>query len=726
MTAMSATFHKPRILIADDDAGSRLLMRSALERGEFHVLEAGDGAAAVALLAQHRCDAVLMDVEMPRMDGFTACAAIRATPGGVNLPIMMVTGRNDLESVDRAYQVGATDFLPKPINWGLLAHRVRYLVRGGRLVQDLEDSEGRQRALLAAMPDLLLVIDGDDRVVDELGAAAAHPLLAHRTAKGESLRTLLSDAAAVMLIHAIASSRLEQRRIELEFDADTSTGQRRFETRVVPYDAGRTMLLLRDVTERHHAQARIHELAYFDALTKLPNRQFFEQALADAIEESRASNESFALMRIEIDGLKRVHDSLGPAFGDGVTVGAAERVQMILAPSGSGPVTAQIARLGAADFVALVRHVAARDDIEQLQRRIAQGFALPISHRQRDFFLTASMGASLYPEHAQDVDALLRTASAALSAAKGLGTARAAIYDNKIHAHGLARIELEHDLRRALDRNELFVVYQPQLDLATGRIAAVESLVRWQHPARGLVPPMEFVPIAEEAGLIERLSDFVLRESLRQVAAWRRAGARDLRVAVNISGLHFGAADFARWVESELAAAGVPGSALELEITESMLMADEAAAARTLAAVRALGVHVAIDDFGTGYSSLAYLKNFALESLKIDRSFVSDLVQGRQQAAICRAIVAMGRQLGLRVVAEGVESLEQLEILRDLGCDLAQGYLIARPLAVTDVTRLIDEWRERPGQALAGFAFPRADAALSDSEADALLRRGIA
>jgi diguanylate cyclase (GGDEF)-like protein len=719
------TEQRPRILVVDDDAGSRLLMRSALERGQFSVVEAPDGAAAVALVGQDTCDAVLMDVEMPRMDGFTACATIREMPHGANLPIMMVTGRNDLASVDRAYEVGATDFLPKPINWGLLAHRVRYLVRGGRLVQDLNASERRHRALLGAMPDLLLVVDSNDRVVDQLGATAAHPLIGPEGAHGRSLRSLVGDATAESLEQAVGASRSMGRRVELEFDARTTQGERRFETRVLPYDIGRTLLLLRDVTERHHSQARIHELAYFDALTKLPNRQFFEVSLAEAIAEASASGESFALIRIGVEGLKRIHDGLGSAIGDGVTVAASERLQAVLTPTEVGPVTLPLARIAADEFVVLARHIANAGDVEQLNRKIVQSFMQPVHYRQRDFFLTTFTGASLYPDHAADVEMLMRSASAALGVAKDAGAVRSAIYDKQIHDRATSRLELETDLHRALEQNELFVVYQPQIDIASGRIVAVESLVRWRHPTRGIVPPIEFIPIAEEAGLIERLSEFVLRESLRQVAEWRANGAESLRVAVNISGLHFGGSDFARWVESELAAAGMPGSALELEITESMLIADEAAAGRTLAAVRALGVHVAIDDFGTGYSSLAYLKNFALESLKVDRSFVADLARGRQQAAICSAIIAMGRQLGLIIVAEGVESLEQLSILRDLGCTLAQGYVIARPLPAEEVTEMLALWRAKPGAGLPGFTFT-GTAPLSDAEAEAVLQRGSA
>ena len=677
------------VLIVDDDAGSRLLMRRALERSGFVVSEAADGAAAIAAVEAGDCDAVLMDVEMPIMDGYEACKAIRARSGGAHLPIMMVTGRDDVASINQSYQAGATDFLAKPINWNLLGHRVQYLVRGGRLVQELEASEGRQRAMLDALPDLLLVIDAQDRIVDRLGAAENHPFLGDGVKHEQKLAELVDGDAARAIAHALDDCRVRNDRTEVEFECIRDGVERRFETRVVPYVRGRTLLVLRDVTDRHRAANRIRELAFFDPLTQLPNRQYLLQLLEEARREASTTGERFAVVRINLDQFKRINDSIGHGAGDALLQAVALRLGTFLKLESDGAVTMPLARLAGDEFAVAIRHLQSDADVQKAIANITAAFASPYLIRRRDFFVTCTIGIAIFPDHGSFADELLRTAGLALHEAKTSGGNRGVIYSEHMRARSVARLELETELRRALEQNELFLVYQPQIELATGRIASVEALVRWRHPTRGIVPPDEFIPVAEESGLIVPLSDLVMRQALKQIAVWWQAGCRDLRVAVNVSGAQFEAPGFPDWVFAHLDENGLPGACLELEITESLLMADETAAALAVRAVRELGVHVAIDDFGTGYSSLAYLKHFPIESLKIDRSFVADLGRDSNDAAICAAIIAMGRQLGLKIVAEGVETREQLEFLATHGCTLAQGFYIARPVEADEMTKLL-------------------------------------
>jgi len=677
------------VLIVDDDAGSRLLMRRALERSGFVISEAADGTAAVAAVEAGECDAVLMDVEMPSMNGYDACKAIRARAGGTHLPIMMVTGRDDVASINQSYQAGATDFLAKPINWNLLGHRVQYLVRGGRLVQELEESEGRQRAMLDALPDLLLVVDLQGRIVDRLGATGNHPFLAGGMKVDQKIVELVSGDAARAITHALDDCRVRNERTEVEFECMREGVERRFETRIVPYDRGRLLLVLRDVTERHRAANRIRELAFFDPLTQLPNRQYLLQLLEEARREAATTGERFAVVRINLDEFKRINDSIGHGAGDALLQAVASRLGTFLKLEQDGAVTMPLARLAGDEFAVAIRHLQSDGDVQSAISNITAAFASPFLIRHRDFFVTCTIGIAIFPDHGSFADELLRTAGLALHEAKTLGGNRGVIYSEHMRARSVARLELETDLRRALEANELFLAYQPQIELATGRIASVEALVRWRHPTRGIVPPDEFIPIAEESGLIVPLSDLVMRQALKQIAQWWQDGCRDLRVAVNVSGAQFEAPGFPDWVFAHLDEAGLPGACLELEITESLLMADEAAAALAVRAVRELGVHVAIDDFGTGYSSLAYLKHFPIEALKIDRSFVADLGRDSNDAAICAAIIAMGRQLGLKIVAEGVETKEQLQFLATHGCTLAQGFYIARPMEAAEMQKVL-------------------------------------
>lgn len=713
------------VLIVDDDAGSRLLMRRALERSGFTISEAADGNAAVAAVETGECNAVLMDVEMPVMNGYEACQAIRARPGGAHLPIMMVTGRDDVASIDQSYKVGATDFLAKPINWNLLGHRVQYLVRGGRLVQELEQSEGRQRAMLDALPDLLLVVDSQDRIVDRLGASDNHPFLVGGMKADQKLAELVNGDAARAITHALEDCRVRNERTEVEFEAMRDGVERRFETRIVPYDTGRLLLVLRDVTERHRAANRIRELAFFDPLTQLPNRQYLLQLLEEARREAATTGERFAVVRINLDQFKRINDSIGHGAGDALLQAVASRLGTFLKLERDGAVPMPLARLAGDEFAVAIRHLQSDSDVQSAISNITAAFASPFMIRHRDFFVTCTLGIAVFPDHGSFADELLRTAGLALHEAKTSGGNRGVIYSEHMRAKSVARLELETELRRALEANELFLAYQPQIELASGRIASVEALVRWRHPTRGVVPPDEFIPVAEESGLIVPLSDLVMRQALKQVATWWQQGCRDLRVAVNVSGAQFEAPGFPDWVFAHLDEAGLPGACLELEITESLLMVDETAAALAVRAVRELGVHVAIDDFGTGYSSLAYLKHFPIEALKIDRSFVADLGRDSNDAAICAAIIAMGRQLGLKIVAEGVETKEQLQFLSTHGCTLAQGYFIARPVEAPEMAKLLNigsAGGEGPVLAMPLPSRRGIDVPLADYEAELLLK----
>jgi diguanylate cyclase (GGDEF)-like protein len=711
------------VLIVDDDAGSRLLMRRALERAGFVISEAADGSAAVAAVEAGDCNAVLMDVEMPAMNGYEACKAIRARPGGAHLPIMMVTGRDDVASINQSYQAGATDFLAKPINWNLLGHRVQYLVRGGRLVQQLEETEGRQRAMLDALPDLLLVVDMQDRIVDRLGFTENHPFLAGGMRQDQQIAELVAGDAARAITHALDDCRVRNERTEVEFECMRDGVERRFETRIVPYDKGRLLLVLRDVTERHRAANRIRELAFFDPLTQLPNRQYLMQLLEEARREAATTGERFAVVRINIDNFKRINDSIGHGAGDALLQAVASRLGTFLKLERDGAVTMPLARLAGDEFAVAIRHLQSDADVQHAINNITAAFASPYLIRHRDFFVTSTIGIAIFPDHGSFADELLRTAGLALHEARTAGGNRGVIYSEHMRARSVARLELETDLRRALEANELFLAYQPQIEVASGRIASVEALVRWRHPKRGIVPPDEFIPIAEESGLIVPLSDLVMRQALRQISEWWKAGCRDLRVAVNVSGAQFEAPGFPDWVFAHLDEAGLPGACLELEITESLLMVDEAAAALAVRAVRELGVHVAIDDFGTGYSSLAYLKHFPIEALKIDRSFVADLGRDSNDAAICAAIIAMGRQLGLKIVAEGVETREQLQFLATHGCTLAQGFYIAKPVEAAEMGKLLKIGTDDTAMIPVTVTTRNGvDVPLADYEADMLLK----
>ena len=433
-----------------------------------------------------------------------------------------------------------------------------------------------------------------------------------------------------------------------------------------------------DITERKMSEDRIRYLAQHDELTGLPNRTAFQQAVAHAIEQSRRYDRKIAVFFVDLDRFKYINDSLGHDAGDTVLKEVALRLRGGLR---AGDV---VARQGGDEFVVLVEEFVTENDLTGIARKMMEAFAHPFFLGGQEFLLTASVGIGTFPLDGNDMQSLLKAADIAMYRAKESGKNNFQFYAPQMNAHTLERLALEASLKRALERNELRLYYQPKLDLSTRRITGMEALLRWEHPELGLMPPLQFIPIAEETGLIMPIGTWVMREACRQAKAWERAGLGDLKMAVNLSRRQFQQDTLLEEVVAALADAGLDASHLELEITESTVMQKPELAADLLGALDELGVSIAIDDFGTGYSSLAYLKRFPVDVLKIDRSFVKDLPDDPDDAAITRAVIALARSLELQVVAEGVEQSRQLEYLAAHGCDQAQGYFIGKPMPAAD------------------------------------------
>jgi diguanylate cyclase (GGDEF)-like protein/PAS domain S-box-containing protein len=446
-------------------------------------------------------------------------------------------------------------------------------------------------------------------------------------------------------------------------------------------EAGRPTRLagsLADVTHRKLAEAQLAHRAFYDPLTDLPNRTLLLDRLRHALRRAaRRREDCFAVLFLDVDRFKVVNDSLGHGAGDRLLVAVARRLELALRPGDS------VARLGGDEFVVLLERIREASDAQAVAERIHHELAAPFDLAGNELFLSASIGIALYNGEYLRPEEVLRDADAAMYRAKAAGRARHALFDAAMHQRALKELRTEAELRRALERAELCVQYQPIVALEGGRIAGVEALVRWRHPERGWVPPGEFVPVAEECGLIGAIDRWVLREACREVHAWSGSGARPpsgFCLNVNLSPRAFSSPDLVPHVERVLRETGFPSRALRLEITESAMMVHPDAAAQLLSELKGLGVQLSIDDFGTGYSSLAHLHRFPIDSLKIDRSFVDVMGELGEPSRIATAIVTLGQNLGIKVIAEGVETARQLELLRALRCDAAQGYFFSRPL----------------------------------------------
>ncbi|MBK9019527.1 MAG: EAL domain-containing protein [Sulfuritalea sp.] len=682
-----------RVLVADDEPVTRLLIKAALEKAGFQVFLAEDGEDALRRFSAEPCDMVLLDVNMPGLNGHQVCAHLRRQLGE-EFPIVMVTGMDDIESIRRAYDAGATDFIVKPVNWPLLGHRIRYLFRGVQVVKDLHAANARNAAILQALPDSLLRLDADGMVLDAhlTTGDMAQP---GRPMPGDHISSVLPADIAQRMLKAAELARIGGDGLTVNYALSRNDGtEHHFEARLADITGEETLCLVRDVTERKNAERDIHRLAFVDSLTGLPNRLSFIQRLDREIQRARREGDRLAVLFLDLDGFKNINDSLGHGIGDLLLQRAADRLRQgvrpadLVARADTPDAEANLARLGGDEFTVLVPRLHHADDALGLAHRIHELLRRPFVLDGREIVITASIGIALFPDDGADAEALLMHADTAMYHAKDEGRDNCQFYRTALTVEAMRRLTLESSLRQAVERGEFFMAYQPQLDLASGRVLSLEALIRWQHPERGLVSPMEFIPAAEENGLIVLIGEWVLRAACADAARWVAAGT-PVRVAVNLSAVQFMQPELVRRVRAILAETGLAAQWLELEVTEGVLMEDSATTMTTLLDLRQDGMQIALDDFGTGYSSLSYLKRLPLNRIKIDKSFVRGLPADKENLAIVRTIVALARNLGFTLVAEGIETLEQACLLRDMECEALQGSYISTPVAAAAIPALL-------------------------------------
>ena len=576
-----ANTKRPKILVADDDMMVRVLARECLEEAGMDVIEASDGEAALALYHSESPDLLFLDVEMPGMSGLDVCAAVRAIPSGANVPILIATGADDQDSIDRGFNAGATQYKTKPINWSLLSRDIRYMLRAANAFNEIKAQEDRLRYL-----------------------------------------------------------------------------------------------------------------AYFDHLTDLPNRRSFNEQLRRNLIMGEQRNAITGLILVDIDHFKRINDSIGHERGDELLKNISRRLQEILrgiaviatdypgAPVSPDPelFAFELARPGGDEFTIIVRNAQSSQQLVEIGQTIIHGFTRHLEIQGHALVLTPSMGIAMAPDHGITPEVLLRHADAAMYSAKADGRARLRLYDASLEDDAAEQLRLEEDLRDAMVNGGLSMVYQPQIDVNTGKMCGVEALIRWNHRDLGPISPAKFIPVAERTGLIVPLGDWILRQVDHDANTAAESFPASVAVSINLSPLQFSQSNFVEHLTATLRQLDMNYD-VELELTEGVIMMDAESNLTKLQELKALGFKLAIDDFGTGYSSLSYLRHFPIDTLKIDRSFVNDI--GTPDGnGIVRAILSLCHALDLRVIAEGVETTEQATFLACHGCDVLQGFLLAKPLTI--------------------------------------------
>jgi predicted signal transduction protein with EAL and GGDEF domain/FixJ family two-component response regulator len=705
------------VLVADDDPVMRLLMLEMLQQVGLDGIEAEDGRQALALARERRPDLILMDVEMPHLDGFAACRAIRRGDGpGGSVPIVMVTGGDDIEAVTSAYEAGATDFVSKPINWPILGHRVLYVLRASDAIARLRIADAQNRAVLAAIPDTFFRMNRDGFYLDyEPGRGfpsrerdGAVPFTSERCV-GRHITEVLPRDIALRMMEQLGEVLHTQQIRSIEYELLRFGATQHFEARLVATGPSEVLGLVRDISERKRSEEQIRRLAYCDSLTGIPNRQAFLETLERELQRSKVGNKKFAVLFMDLDAFKRINDTLGHNVGDHLLKIVSERLRETIrpsdlvsrsealpdepAPSDASASATNLARLGGDEFTILIPDLERVEHALNVAHRVKEAMRRPFLIDGNEIFVTASIGISLFPEDGDDCNSLLKFADTAMYHAKNCGKNNAKLYSSSLTMQIMSHVKLEVGLRKALQNDELYLLYQPQLDVRSLEIVGVEALVRWRHPERGLISPTEFIPLAEETGLIVPIGEWVLRTACTQARAWQRTLQRPVRVAVNLSAKQFKDENLSQIVLSALDETGLDPKLLELELTEGTLMDDAKATMVTLEQLRGIGVYLSIDDFGTGYSSMNYLKRFDVRALKIDRSFICGLPQDSENAAITRAIIAMAHGLKMAVVAEGVETDEQLILLEQYGCDLVQGFFLGHPSSADTISEMLGPLR---------------------------------
>ena len=695
---------RPLVLVVDDDRSVRLLAQQALEQAGYRVELAENGRVAEALFDELAPALVLLDVMMPVQDGFATCAALRMRRAGARAPILMMTGSEDVGSIHRAFEVGATDFISKPIPWAMLGYRVRYMLRSHDALRDLARSEAQLQAAqrVARLGHWEWDLEKDRFVLSDMS----------RDILGQNFGSALVTADDVVsCVHAEDRERMRvtmrlaasgRQALNAEFrgrtlrDQDTAWIHVQGSVSHVHNDTPRALSgTVQDISDLKRREAQTRYLAYFDTLTGLPNRVSFTDSLERSLAAARRHGRTVAVLLLDLDHFKRINETLGHPAGDQLLAVMASRLRAIVRQEDQVALAevvasdSALARMGGDEFTVLLSEMRTVDDAHTAARRILEAVREPAVLDGQEVVVTASIGISVFPMDGDNARTLMANADAAMYHAKDQGGDCASFSSKPLRAATANRLSLEAALRRALEREQFVLQYQPKLDLATGHITGVEALLRWRHPDLGTVSPLEFIPLAEETGLIIPIGEWVVRSACRQARVWSQAGLDTLGMAVNLSARQFRQRELATIIAASLTECGLEPSRLELEITESTIMGDIELARSTMRQLRDLGCAVAVDDFGTGYSSLAYVKRFPVNTLKVDRSFISGLPREADDAAIVNAVITMAHGLGVRVVAEGVETAQQLAHLAAQGCDEVQGFLISRPVDPDAIDSLV-------------------------------------
>lgn len=686
-----------KVLIVDDDLSLSFLVSEALQGAGFTVEEVDSGEACLEQVDAIAPDIILLDVLMPGIDGYEVCKKLREKPQFSHAPILMMTGMDDELSVQSSFMAGATDFIAKPFNMNLFLQRLTYITRNGHVTKELVNSERRLEQAQALAK--LAYWEWNVQTNKVIWSNSAVNILKVEPQESDGLAVLFDRVAPE-----------DQSRVQSWFDSAKKHQVSEGITHAVITDEGSTVYInqyvktscdlegkleylygsLLDVTAIHEAQSEIRKLAYYDVLTNLPNRAYFKELLNHTLNSIKRNRRQGALFFIDLDNFKRINDTMGHHNGDLLLQHVATTIQKTVRETDdmvhdSDRLATPLARLGGDEFTLILSEISKPVDAATVAQRLLDALTQPFELDGNEVTVSASIGITLISQDGASAEELLQNSDIAMYYAKTEGKNAFKFFNQEMNMKVKNRMNMENSMRQALQNEEFTLVYQPQIDIENNKMHGVEALIRWNSPTLGFISPVDFIPLAEETGLIIPIGNWVIKQACQQAKAWIASGVKLRRVAVNVSGRQFSQTYFDRVVADILEEVGLPAEYLELELTESILMTQADEAINILKRLKKIGVTLSIDDFGTGYSSLAYLKQFPIDHLKIDKTFIDDLSTDKNNAAIVKAVIAMANSMELRVTAEGVEEVEQLDFLKDHLCDEVQGYFFSKPLHSDDI-----------------------------------------
>ncbi len=695
-----------KVLIVDDEPrlADSLTLLLDIEGFNHHVCT--QGQEALSVISKENFDVILLDIGLPDISGHDVLKRIRDK--GNQTPVIIVSGESSIDAAIRALREGVYDFVRKPYEPEQLLQTVRNAVYKTRLekinrdIQErLEQSKDLYRFLVNGSPDFIYILDNSDRFSfvnkkfeDLLGISSDQIIGKHYSAlvHEEDLDHAMFafNQRGPLNDHSVST-------VELRFKGNTEEHKPIYvENKTVKFSIqlsginnsngtsiNGTYGVARDIGERKRSDALIAHQTYHDGLTNLPNRVLFKDRLEMAINQARRDPKRFAIMFIDLDRFKFINDTMGHKRGDELLISVADRLRNSLDTADT------LARIGGDEFSILLTQVDSIECALERAKNLLSEIEKPLQLNDQEVFISASIGISVYPDHGEHADQLIKSADIAMYHVKWVGKNDCMTYDPKMNEVFHQSLSIETDLRKAIEAGQLVLNFQPQIDIKTRSIVGMESLVRWHHPTRGIISPITFIPLAEESGLITKITEWVFEATCIQYVKWIQMGITGVRMSVNFSPQDIERDDFVSMVKNRLAHHGLDGQLLEIEITEGTIMRDMVNSINKLKELGSTGIKVAIDDFGTGYSSLSYIKQFPVHSIKIDKSFVQDIQDSSIDLPIVSGISLIARGFGMNLIAEGVETVNQMDALTNVGCNVMQGYLFSRPLNIDEATHAL-------------------------------------